>query len=426
MRNILFLLLLFFSSFASAQTYFPPLTGNQWETKNPTDLGWCTDSIPALLDFVGENNTKAFLVLVDGRIVIENYYGTFNQDSFWYWASAGKSLMATIVGIAAQENILNINDASSLYLNTYWTNCDSVSESKIKIVHQLSMNSGIDDGVPDVDCTDPSCLNCLAAPGTRWAYHNAVYTLLEEVVANASNQSLNQYINSKIKTKTGMTGLYIKQGYNNVYFSTARSMARFGLLALNNFVWNTDTVLKDGSFKTQMSNSSQNLNPAYGYLWWLNGKDKFMLPGLQIVFNGMLAPDAPADMFSAMGKNGQIINVVPSKKMLVIRMGNKPSDQNELPMIFNNEIWKRLNTIMCTATASGHQTKEKNITIYPNPSQNEIFVQSVFNIEYKIRNANMQVVQEGILEGNKISIEKLANGVYSLEIEGNVLRIVKI
>jgi CubicO group peptidase (beta-lactamase class C family) len=426
MRTKLLLLLLFLSSIVSAQTYFPPITGNQWETKNPSELAWCTDSIPSLIDFVGQNNSKAFLVLVDGRIVIEHYYGTFTQDSFWYWASAGKSLMATIVGVAAQENILNINDVSSQYLNTHWTNCDSVAESKIKIVHQLSMNSGIDDGVPDVDCTDPACLNCLAEPGIRWAYHNAVYTLLEEVVANASNQSLNQYINAKIKNKTGMTGLYVKQGYNNVYFSTPRSMARFGLLALNNFVWNSDTILKDGTYKTQMTTSSQNLNPAYGYLWWLNGKNKFMLPGFQLVFNGMLAPDAPADMFSAMGKNGQIINVVPSKKMLVIRMGEKPSDQNELPMIFNNEIWKRLNTIMCTSTASNHQTIEEKIKIYPNPSQNELFVQNVYNIEYKIKNTNMQVVQEGILEGNKITIEKLANGVYSLEIDGIVLRIVKI
>lgn len=425
MRTTLLLLLLFISSLATAQTYFPPLTGNQWETKSPNEMNWCTDSIPALLDFVGQNNSKAFIVLVDGRIVIEKYYGTFSQDSFWYWASAGKSLMATIVGIAAQENIININNPTSTYLNTNWTSCDSIEESKIKIVHQLSMNSGINDDVPDVDCTDPACLNCLTAPETRWAYHNAVYTLLENVVSNASNQSLNQYINSKIKLKTGMSGLYIKQDYNNVYYSNARSMARFGLLAQNNFVWNTDTVLKDGTFKTQMTNSSQNINPAYGYLWWLNGKNKFMLPGLQIVFNGMLTPDAPTDMYSAMGKNGQIINVVPSKKMVVVRMGNKPADQNELPMIFNNEIWKRLNNIMCNATSFNHQLKDKKVSVYPNPSQNEVFINGITNLNYCIKNINGQIMQEGISEGNKISISKLAVGVYSLEIEGSIMRIVK-
>jgi CubicO group peptidase (beta-lactamase class C family) len=425
MRTTLLILIIFISSLAAAQTYFPPLTGNQWETKSASDLGWCTDSIPALLNFVGQNNSKAFLVLVDGRIVIENYYGTFNQDSFWYWASAGKSMLATVVGIAAEQNLLNINNASSTYLNTGWTNCSTTDEQKIKIVHQLSMNSGINDNVPDVDCTEPSCLTCLAEPGTRWAYHNAVYTLLEEVIVNASSQTLNQFLNTNIKLKTGMSGLYIKQGYNNVYFSTARSMARFGLLAQNNFVWNTDTVLKDGAFKTQMTNSSQNINPSYGYLWWLNGKNKFMLPGLQVVFNGMLTPDAPTDMYSAMGKNGQLINVVPSKKMVVVRMGNKPADQNELPMIFNNEIWKRLNTIMCNATTISHQAKEKKLSIYPNPSQNEIFINGITNLNYCIKNVNGQIMQEGISEGNKISIEKLSIGVYSLEIEGIVLRIVK-
>ncbi len=426
MRTSLLILLIFISSLAAAQTYFPPLTGNQWETKSASDLGWCTDSISALINFVGQNNSKAFLVLVDGRIVIENYYGTFNQDSFWYWASAGKSMLATLVGIAAEQNLLNINDTSSKYLSNGWTSCSTTDEQKIKIVHQLSMSSGINDNVPDVDCTEPSCLTCLAEPGTRWAYHNAVYTLLEEVIANASSQTLNQFLNTNIKLKTGMSGLYIKQGYNNVYFSTARSMARFGLLAQNNFVWNTDTVLKDGTFKTQMTNTSQNLNPAYGYLWWLNGKNKFMLPGLQIVFNGMLTPDAPTDMYSAMGKNGQLINVIPSKKMVVVRMGNKPSDQSELPMIFNNEIWKRLNSIMCNATSINHQAKQNKLSVYPNPSQNEVFINGITNLNYCIKNVNGQVMQEGISEGNKISIEKLANGVYSLEIEGRTLRIVKI
>lgn len=426
MRKTLLLLLLFFiSSLASAQRYFPPLTGNQWESVSPSSLGWCSDSIQPLYDYLEQNNSKALIVLYNGKIVLEKYFDSFTTDSPWYWASAGKSLMATTLGIAAQENLVDINNPSAVYLDTGWTTCSTVDELKIKVLHQLSMTSGINDNIADVDCTEPTCLTCLVEPGTRWAYHNAVYTLLESVVANASNQTLNQYLNAKIKSKIGMSGIYLKQDFNNVYYSNARSMARFGLLALNNFVWNNDTLLKDGTYKTQMTNSSQNINPAYGYLWWLNGKSKYMLPRVQFSFNGMLTPNAPNDMFSAMGKNGQLINVVPSENIVLVRMGNRPSDQSELPMIFNNEIWKRMRAIMCTSTTTSHQAKQKKITIYPNPSHNEVFLEGVENSVYVIKNLNGQVVQKGRMEGNKISTENLVEGVYCVELEGMVLRLIK-
>lgn len=427
MKTPLLILLLSVSSlFVSAQRYFPPLTGNQWETASPSSLGWCTDSIQPLYNYLEQNNSKAFIVLYNGKIVLEKYFGSFTVDSPWYWASAGKSLVATTLGIAVQQNFVDINQPSSTYLDSAWTSCSTSDEQKIKVVHQLSMSSGINDNIIDVDCTDPACLNCLAEPGIRWAYHNAVYTLLESVIANATNVSLNQYINTNIKLKTGMNGVFLKQGYNNVFFSTPRSMARFGLLALNNFVWNNDTVLKDGPYKTQMTQSSQNINPAYGYLWWLNGKSKYMLPRVQLTFNGMLCPNAAPDMYSAMGKNGQIINVVPSENIVLIRMGDRPSDQSELPMIFNNEVWKRMRAIMCNATTTYHQPKEKNINIYPNPSQNEVYISGAENVEYKILNVNGQVVQKGMMEGNVISIEKLESGVYSLKVENIILRLIKL
>jgi len=410
-----FLLFFYFQNEIKAQTYFPPLTGKQWDTISPAQLNWCTDSIPSLLNFVGDNQSKGFIVLVDGKIAIEKYYGTFTQDSIWYWASAGKSLLATTIGIAAQENIIDIQKPSTFYLDTAWTNCSLSDEMNIKVVHQLSMSSGINDNVPDVDCTNPSCLQCIAPAGTRWAYHNAIYTLLEDVLSNASGQSLNSFLTSKIKSKTGLTGIYLKQGFNNVFFSNARSMARFGILAMNNFVWNGDTVLKDGTYKTQMTNTSQNMNLSYGYLWWLNGKSSFMLPGSQLVFNGPLLPDAPSDLFTALGKNGQIINVVPSKKIVLIRIGDRPSNANELPMIFNNEIWKRLNKVMCN-TSIGISESKFQPKIYPNPSNDFITIDypeiltniSVYNTLGQIQNVTYN--------NNKVDLSSLPNGTYTLVI----------
>ena len=414
-KLIIFLFLVLIRFESTAQTYFPPLVGKQWDTTSTTKLNWCNDSIPSLLKYVGDNKSKAFLVLVDGKIVIEKYYGTFTQDSIWYWASAGKSLLATTVGIASQENLIDIQKPSSYYLDTAWTSCSLSDELNIKIVNQLSMTSGINDNVVDVDCTLPSCLTCIAPARNRWAYYNAIYTLLEDVVSNATNQTLNAYLNSKIKAKTGMTGLYVKQGYNNVYFSNARSMARFGLLAMNNFVWNGDTVLKDGAYKTQMTNTSQNLNLSYGYLWWLNGKSSFMLPSSQLVFNSSLLPDAPSDLFSALGKNGQIINVVPSKKIVLVRIGDRPTNANELPMIFNNEIWKRLNYVICNSS-NGISESKFQPKIYPNPSKDFIIIdypETLTNIS--IYNALGQA-QPVTFDNNKVDVSTLPAGVYTIVI----------
>lgn len=415
-----FLLFIYFQKEIKAQSYFPPLNGKQWDTISPAQLNWCSDSIPSLLNFVGSNNSKGFIVLVNGKIAIEKYYGTFTQDSIWYWASAGKSLLATVVGIAAQENLIDIQKSSSEYLDTGWTSCTSTDELKIKVVHQLTMSSGVNENVPDVDCTLPSCISCLANPGSRWAYHNAMYTLLEDVVGNATNQTLNVYLNSKIKSKTGLSGIYLKQGYNNVFFSNARSMARFGLLAMNNFVWNNDTVLKDGSYKTQMTTSSQNLNLSYGYLWWLNGKSSFMLPQSQFVFNGPLLPNAPMDLFTALGKNGQIINVIPSKKMVVIRIGDQPNNANELPMIFNNEIWKRLNVVMCNSVGIANTSNE--INIYPNPTSDFIYFDN-YNTLTSIELYNTLGQKQNVdFVNNKIDIRDLPIGIYILKIKvGNAV-----
>jgi CubicO group peptidase (beta-lactamase class C family) len=275
MKSLLPAFLLFFSfGKTSAQSlYFPPLTGNAWETLSPDSLGYCEEKIQDLYDLLETNNTKAFLLLKDGRIVLEKYFGTFTQDSVWYWASAGKSMTACLVGIAQQENLLDINDRTSDYLGTGWTACPPDKEDLITVRHQLSMTSGLDDGVPDIYCTLDTCLIYKADAGTRWTYHNAPYTLLDKVLETASGQNFNVFFNQKITQKTGITGLWVKLDYNNVLWSKARSMARFGILVQNGGTWNTTPVLTDPAYFQQMVNTSQDLNKSYGYLWWLNGKE---------------------------------------------------------------------------------------------------------------------------------------------------------
>ncbi|MCF8258027.1 MAG: serine hydrolase [Flavobacteriales bacterium] len=368
MKHVHLLLLLCATMGATAQTpYFPPTVGNTWETITPAELGWCPEKVDTLLDYLEQKNTKAFILLKDGRIVIEQYFGTFTQDSAWYWASAGKTLTAFMVGIAQQEGHLSIADTTSDYLGTGWTSCLPEEEEKITIRHQLTMTSGLDDGVADHYCTLATCLLCIAEPGTRWAYHNGPYTLLDGVIENATGQTLNDYTTQKLKTPTGMTGLYVQSGYNNVFVSRPRSMARFGLLMLNNGNWNGNQLMTDATYFNAMVNTSQSLNESYGYLWWLNGKATAMVPGLQLQLPGPLNPNAPDDMYAALGKNGQIINVVPSLDLVYIRMGNAPG-VGEVPILFNDTVWQYVNDLMCSSVGLNGPMPIDGVHIYPNPS----------------------------------------------------------
>ena len=341
---------------SDAQTiYFPPLNNAaMWDTISPASLGWCTNRIDSLYNFLNFQNTKAFIVLKDGKIVLEKYFDNFTKDSVWYWASAGKTITSFLVGKAQKDGLLSINDISSKYLGSGYTSCTPAQENEISIRHQLTMTSGLDDGIPDNHCTTNTCLIYKAPVTTRWAYHNAPYTLLEKVLETATNQNLNAYTQTALKTKTGITGSWITLNYDNIFFSKPRSMARFGLLYLNKCIWQTDTLLHDTSYFNQSVNSSQSLNNSYGYLWWLNGKSSFMVPSSQFVLPGSYAPAAPADMFAGIGKNGQIVSIAPSLGLVVIRMGEASSDISDVPFTLCNKIWENLNYVLCNNAVTNY------------------------------------------------------------------------
>jgi CubicO group peptidase (beta-lactamase class C family) len=396
--------------------YFPPLTGTSWDTINPISLGWCQPKIDSLYDFLEQTNSKSFILLKDGKIVLEKYFGNHNRDSLWYWASAGKTLTAFTVGIAQQEGFLNINDTSSTYLGAGWTVCPPIKEEKITIRNQLTMTSGLNDGVPDHYCTLDTCLQYLADAGTRWAYHNGPYTLLDEVISGATGQSLNSYFNSKIRSRIGMNGTFFRVGYNNVYFSNSRSMARFGLLMLNRGNWNGSQIMTDSAYFNQMTNSSQNLNSSYGYLWWLNGKSSFMVPTLQNVFPGQLFTDAPADMYAALGKDGQTINVVPSQNLVLIRMGEAPGTSSDVSITYNNNIWKKVNDLTCVVSSNQTYESEK-INIYPNPADRELNIDIHNDEDFQIEIYNsIGELLISVENQRNIDISGLAKGIYFTKI----------
>lgn len=359
---LLFFLGMFFQ--AKAQ-YFPPLTGNQWDTLSPQRFGYCKDRIDSLYQLLDSKNSKAFILIKDGKIVLEKYFDNFTQDSLWYWASAGKTLTSSVVGVLQGQGKLSLTDPSSKYLGSGWTSLQKAQEDSITIWHQLTMTSGLDDAPSTADCTDPSCLVYKAPVGERWAYHNAPYTLLDKVISNASGKTLNQVILNEFTASAGLKVAYIKMGLNNVAVSTPRNFARFGLLLLNQGKWGNNQIIPT-TYYAQMVNSSQALNPSYGFLTWLNGKDKFMIPQSQLRFNGDCMVGGPSDLIMALGKDGQQIQVSPSQNVVWIRMGEAPDSKTALVNFsLGADIWEKINQLTCNSADLNHL--DKKFLRFPNP-----------------------------------------------------------
>ncbi len=361
--------------------YVPGAGAGDWETATPTSVGWNESAVPELLTYLEDTETRAFVALHDGRIVIEAYFNGFASDSTWVWYSAGKSLTAALVGLAQQEGLLSISDTTTEHLGR-WTLMSEEQEERITIRHQLTMTTGLDESV-SFGCTLRICVKYLADPGSRWVYHNAPYSLLRSVLESASGEDINDYTAARLGASIGLDGEWVASGYNNFYYSTARGAARFGLLIERGGEWGTTTVLTDTAYVREMTTPSQDLNPSYGYLWWLNGQSTYIAPESPESLPGPLAPSAPADAVVAAGAQGQFISVVPSHDLVWVRMGNNPSG-GYVPTDYHESIWQRLapvigytpTTLEDPEEGRGRAEELGALEVYPNPAKARVWVET--------------------------------------------------
>ncbi|MBA3679983.1 MAG: serine hydrolase [Bacteroidetes bacterium] len=411
--SLLFIICLFIVKGQSL--YFPPLTGSVWDTMSPQSLNWCQQRIDSLYNYLQVKNTKSFIILKNGKIVLEKYFGTYTIDSTFYWASAGKSLTGFLAGVAQQKGFININNSVSQYIGTGWTSAPLVKENLITVKNLLQMTSGLDDGPPapcDNEDTAKTCLLYQVDASTRWAYHTGAYKKTQDVLSASSALNFNTLTTNWIKTKIGMDGFWFQQ----VYYSKARSMARFGLLNLNKGIWANDTIMKDSLYFKDMTNSSQGFNKAYGYLWWLNGKTDFMTPSSQIVFPGTLMPNAPSDMYAALGKNDQKIYVVPSQKLVVVRQGNSAGGFNLAASAFDNVLWDYINKLVCSTASIKESDLEEAISVFPNPAKDFITIKSEIKLKSVLLTNCFGDTFNVKLINNTIDVSQIQKGLYFLTI----------
>lgn len=332
----------------AAEVYFPPTTG-AWETVEPDAVGWNSMLIDEALEIAGQRNSSGVLILHNGRIMAERYWdGPENAayrnvltgfDAAGHAiedvASAQKSVVAVLTGMAQERGYLSIEDSVSQYLGQGWSRASATQESAITIRHLLSMTSGLAE-----DFTFE------AAPGTKWFYNTPVYHTTMRVLIAATGLERNPLTVGWISEPLGMVNTswtprpWADAAIATGLSTTARELARFGLMIQSDGKWGDDTIIADSAFLETMLSPSQTVNPAYGYLWWLNGQEFSLAPGTAAArTDGQLIPAAPSDLVAMMGAGDRKLYLVPSLGLIVTRLGYTGGMPDSS---FNNAFWEAL------------------------------------------------------------------------------------
>ncbi|MEO1994669.1 MAG: serine hydrolase, partial [Planctomycetaceae bacterium] len=334
----------------------PP--GVQWDHVTPSAVGWDPAGIADALEFAGRRASSSVVILYRGRILAEQHWNLTTQPQLANGrrnryhamrhgrnarghniedvASIQKSVVAVLTGIAQQKGLLKISDPVHQHLGAGWSQAKPDAESQITLRHLLTMSSGLNDR-----------LEFVVPPGKRWRYNTAAYAQVLKCLATVSDHSANQLTRQWLTEPIGMNdsrwvdrpGQTASTSANHVGFATsAQDLARFGLLVLAQGTWNGTALLKDRKYLKAALTSSQDMNPSYGYLWWLNGQRSALRAGRSVP--GPLNPQAPRDLVAGLGALGRKLWVVPSLDLVVTRLGDNPEEAGQ-PR-FDRAFWKLL------------------------------------------------------------------------------------
>ncbi|MCB9749714.1 MAG: serine hydrolase [Myxococcales bacterium] len=316
-----------------------PFPVPDWPVGAPEDHGLDPDKLQAAADYAATQASNCLVVIRHGTIVGEWYWqGTDAQTKVKSW-SVGKSYAATAVGLALDRGaIASLDDPAADYIPE-WQGTD---HEVVSIRNLLQMASGLEFGLfadnismfLAMDMTQRALDNPLAKPPlTDWEYNNHGVQVLEPVLRGATGLTAEEYSQLHLWQPMGMDAEWLKDdvGHPAMYMNvlaSCRDHARFGYLYLHDGCWDGEELVSEG-FIDDARSPSQQLNRGYGYLWWLSGQE----PTLDSVdFKpkpGGLHPFGPDDSYCAVGLGNQVIEVIPSHDMVMVRMGTAPMDDPE-------------------------------------------------------------------------------------------------
>lgn len=308
----------------------------QLPTLTPAAAGLDPTRLAPVLDTALATNSLSVAVARGGALVAERYAPAYGPDQAREVASVGKSLVAVLIGMAIADGHIRGLDQPAAAFVPQWA---GTPRAAITLRHLMSMTSGLDDaglalrGVAG----DQFALNAAAPlrdpPGTRWAYNTAVYHLLFHVLERAVGEPFSAYAQRRLLAPLGMAhttwltnlGAGAAGPVTNYYTAIASTpdLARFGLFMAGGGVWGGKRLLS-ADYVRVLTTPSQDLNPSYGLLWWLNSR-----PGTTFSGRGAPAlrfPGSPPDTIAALGAGGQAVMIVPSLDLVVVRQGTNPPE----------------------------------------------------------------------------------------------------
>lgn len=337
-------------------SYLPPIDGANWSKLDPVASGWNKAALDGLVSFAKARRSTGLLIIQDGSIIAEHYWPVTAVDAlirprFYFFLSQGltkegqpiedvasvqKSLVSVLAGMAVGRGLIELEAPVSRYLGKGWSHAGEASEEAILVRHLLSMNSGLD-----------TRLHYEQPAGTYWRYNTPAYSRLLLILQAVTNQEIGPLAKDWLFDPIGMRDsrwtarsdfwMGADAKFNTMGFvTTPRDLARLGLLVLMDGHWGKRDVVGNDPWLQQSVSSSQELNPAYGFLWWLNGAAKHRIsikpePHLR---NGPLVGSAPRDLVIAMGHEKRRLYLSPSHKLVIVRFGSNPGRG------FDNEFWR--------------------------------------------------------------------------------------
>jgi CubicO group peptidase (beta-lactamase class C family) len=315
----------------------------------PEAAGWNAAALEEVLAYAQGQRSTGFLIIDRGRIIAERNWplpGNAEQfkASFVHGASADgalledvasaqKSFIAILAGVAVDKGLLDISKSASSYLGAGWSKATPGQEQAITVRHLLEMSSGLTES-----------FTFEAPAGTKFFYNTPVYAALKAVLEKASAKSLDAITADWLTVPAGMKdtswrrrpGGFEAAGNPTGLVTTPRDLARMGQLILDRGK-SADgrRVISEAQVRSLFQRSAN--NPAYGRLWWLNGGEYSIGSGAASRRSeGPLIEAAPADLVAALGALDRKLYIVPSRGLIVVRMG-QAADRN-----FNQQLWTRL------------------------------------------------------------------------------------
>ncbi len=350
MKVIYIIFFSFFLNSCNSQFSYniPERLENDWETTHVENVGINLDKINAFGAQINGGKYKdihSILIIKDGKLVFEEYYNGFNKEKPHDIASVTKSITSALVGIAIDKGFIKNTSAPvwEFYKESKYENkWDSLKRS-IRVKDLLSMRHGLD--CDDFNTSSSGDFNALQESNDYVDYMldvkmnhkvdqvNAYCTgstqLLEPVLRKSTNYEVDNFASKFLFTLIGIKSFKWKKtpkGNPTMGMGakmTPRDMARFGLLYLNDGIYNKKQIISKNWIKESLTPYGKLFGAIdYGYLWYIEPP---------VVINRKTI-----NFYDAAGHGGQTIAIYPDLEMVVvITAGNYNNESNYYEMLEN-------------------------------------------------------------------------------------------